>query len=169
MTTEELLRELPIDRDLVVRFFALISRFEFGLKVAGFAPQEGEAKPDWCSFATRIDAALAAKRAKSPALDEAIGYLLEHPPRKQTLRAGKLLWTSTPEQGGAPTIWILTLVRRVRNNLFHGGKYTQGSHDEGNPETARDEKLIRTATTILEECIDLEPAVAASFESTSFG
>ena len=58
--------------------------------------------------------------------------------------------------------YLLRVVRDVRNNLFHGGKYpaSYGSVEE----IARDGTLVDAATTVLERCLVLHDKVRAAFE-----
>lgn len=55
---------------------------------------------------------------------------------------------------------MLRLVRVVRNNLFHGGKYQSGPFDE----IARNENLLEAAITVLSHCLALSDPVREAFE-----
>jgi hypothetical protein len=57
----------------------------------------------------------------------------------------------------------LLLVRRVRNNLFHGGKFS----DEVHSGRARNELLLRHSLAILHRCLDLSPSVATDYENAA--
>jgi hypothetical protein len=57
--------------------------------------------------------------------------------------------------------WILRLVRTVRNNLFHGGKYPYP--DEPINQPARDRKVLSASLTVMEECLRLSPLLEAKF------
>jgi hypothetical protein len=55
---------------------------------------------------------------------------------------------------------VLLLVRRVRNNLFHGGKHLP----DGEVETGRNAALVGYALTILTHCAGLHPDVRVRYE-----
>jgi hypothetical protein len=52
------------------------------------------------------------------------------------------------------------MVRRVRNNLFHGGKFLA---PEG-AENDRDQLLVQHSLTVLRACIPLSAQVTAAYE-----
>jgi hypothetical protein len=59
--------------------------------------------------------------------------------------------------------YLLRLVRDVRNNLFHGGKYpeSQGGPIDGN--TLRNKRLLQACLTILDTCRSLDAKVGDLF------
>ncbi len=83
-----------------------------------------------------------------------------HPPYKQVLRNGYLHWESAPPVGATEIEKVLLLVRRVRNNLFHGGKYNAQSHEE----TARNEELLCQGIRILKAAISELPKVQVAYD-----
>ncbi len=141
-----------LNERLLADFLFVFSRFEFALKQAGFlvSSQAGaDAKPDWTCFAKRISAAY--KSDDRPELRAAVEFLLSSnsAPRKQVVQSdGTLGWERTQTQR-RDIDWVLILVRRVRNNLFHGGKYV-GSFSE----LASDPKLIESSLIVLDACLD---------------
>ena len=123
--------EYELDQDQVFRLaievFIEFARFEYCLKASGFlkkldGPIKG-AEPDWDEFANEPEIkALFNKIKKGPeASDCKMRYLLNNPPKQQIATDNKLDWEepnkikSSQDYFGA--------VRRVRNNLFHGGKF----------------------------------------------
>ena len=58
-------------------------------------------------------------------LNSAVDYFENHPPRKQKLDEHKQLSWSDPlkRKDELLLIWLLRMIRTVRNNLFHGGKF----------------------------------------------
>ena len=105
---------------LVFHFFIIFSRFEYTLKRGGFITAKAE--PAWDDFAKkhRKDFAL----DKTAALKAACAYFEAHPPRKQTCVGASSSWSRQLKRTNEPQlVWLLCMVRRVRNNLFHGGKY----------------------------------------------
>jgi hypothetical protein len=108
-----------LDR-LAVQFFKTFARFEYALKAAGYHKGDGNAKPDWDRFAQSIDSCF--EQPLSDALAAAVKFLIETPPKRQVLVDGKLEWEEAREEG--PDSRKLSIyIRRVRNNLFHGGKF----------------------------------------------
>lgn len=156
---------LTIDRDLLLTFFVVFSKFEFALKNVGFLKMRGEertADPDWDCFARSLKDTF--KRNSSPELEKACGYLLEDRPKKQVVVDGRLKWRN-PELSESLTEVerLLLLVRRVRNNLVHGGKFST----EGFEDTNRQEQLLRNSLIVLDACRRLSPQVMDSFESAA--
>ena len=156
------LETMRLDRELILQFFLVLSRMEFALKVSGFATgTENSVKPDWDGYARRIRDTFS--KRETPDLLEASNYYLNTPPQKQVLRNGGLAWSSTMPTNSAEIDVLLMLVRRVRNNLFHGGKYNSQAHDE----TARNESLLRYGITILEASMTLVPDVKAAYKGAA--
>ena len=56
---------------------------------------------------------------------------------------------------------LLNYVRRVRNNLFHGGKFTSLSVSD----LGRNASLIEDSLVILKECLRLSGTVRAEYEA----
>lgn len=124
-------------------FFVMFSRFEYALKCSGFViPSSREAKTDWRKFGEKIEGKFTAQKCKE--LSEAIKYLQDDPPRKQVQKEGKLLWTSAKKENG-DIQRLITAVKTVRNNFFHGCKTPYGPELE----PSRDNKLIRHSITVL--------------------
>ena len=137
--------EEELDR-LASEMFRTFARFEYALKAAGFHYGEGPAEPNWRAFAQSIPEAL--KSPKIP-LAEAVAYILKHPPKKQMVIDDELQWSEAPPETDLHSDLVLLYVRRVRNNLFHGGKFN-GKWFE--PE--RSEQLLRHSLTVLNACLD---------------
>lgn len=106
---------------LSLEVFREFARCEYALKAAGFRSGGNNVSADWRAFADTVDPQLAHPR--DPDVAAAIDYLLRHPPKKQVLRGGQLAWDDTPPQSASHADLVLAYVRRVRNNLFHGGKF----------------------------------------------
>lgn len=58
---------------------------------------------------------------------------------------------------------VLQLVRRIRNNLFHGGEFS----DEVHSGPDRNRLLLQHAIAILRRCLELSPRVARSFRDAA--
>ncbi len=150
-------------QDLVRDFLVFFARFEYALKRSGFlrARKDRSAEADWDTFAVSLRAKF---NGSNPEIfDEAVEYLLKNPPHKQVVNAGHLSWQE-PKLGNGEgrSEYILRLVRTVRNNLFHGGKFP-------NPigpiaESARDRALRKHCLVILDECARMDEGVKRYFE-----
>jgi len=142
--------QVNFHRRLVYKFFIDFSLFEYALKQAGFLLPVPEAKADWDTFAQSIDAGFDPNANRE--IRSAVQYLLNHPPRKQFNNAGVLMFGDTVRPAGcSDTQWLSVLIRRIRNNSFHGGKF------EFDP--IRDTRLLNHSLVILEAWAQLHPVV----------
>ena len=135
------------------RFIATFLRFEFALKEHGYIPKDGNAEVEW----HRVN-----KDLKQAGFFEAVRKsgraetMLRHPPKKQVSRDGYLDFK--PQSPLSNSDELLVAVRRVRNNLLHGGK-------SGDPEgDGRNRKLIAEAQWVVEQALRAMPEVRAYFE-----
>jgi hypothetical protein len=153
---------LNLDPALACEFLAVFARFEFALKAAGFVDgDEKKAEPAWDRYARAIDAAFT--HLKGAELRVAVAYLLLQPPKKQIVVQGKIDWLDAPPDGNLPRAeQVLLMVRRVRNNLFHGGKFL-AAEAGGDPD--RDRLLVDHALMVLRACLPLHQDVAAAYEN----
>jgi hypothetical protein len=149
------------DRDLVFRFFIVFSRFEYSLKRAGFLMRlTGTAEASWDSFSSKYHADF--NPSQTSELQDAYQYLATNPPRKQLANAGSLTWSAPLVRGNEPVLtWLLLVIRTVRNNLFHGGKFPFAS----SVDPIRDPILLRHVLTIIGACVHLNPEVARQFKT----
>lgn len=159
MDYNDLYRHLDIKKDLVTSFSILFSRFEYALKRIGDYAwgDENGAKANWDQFA--LDHAANFNSERTSELKAAVEFLKSKPPQKQILKDGSLDWKNVPIENTLPLKQILDSVRRVRNNLFHGGKFGYGEVEE----PGRDSSLLQNCTTILEECLSLNEEVRKQF------
>jgi hypothetical protein len=161
-TLLQVIDRLVGDRDVVFRFFAVFSRFEYALKASGFVKKgrSGEALPDWESYATDLRGKFAEvgdERFKSACV-----YFAQRPPNTQVLTSRGLGWRINPRrQDDFDEKYLLRLVRAVRHNLFHGGKYPR----EGLvPDVARNRELLEAGISVLQWCLALSPNVKEAYE-----
>ena len=143
-------------------FFRTFARFEYALKVIRFYRRTGDdaAQPDWTAFARSVNGAL--NKPTDRGLREAIESILHSPPRKQVIRDGTLDWIEglpTPPPGDRADL-VLMLVRRVRNNLFHGGKFSRQWFDP-----IRSEKLLTHSLRILHGCLEASADVRDAYRN----
>lgn len=158
---EEAFRRVEFDRDLVYKFFITFSLFEKALKEFGFrhVHTNEDIQPDWASFATKINEKFTSTR-KSPdhqELETAVEYLLKKPPKKQVFRGGLIQFVECGRSDESDTVWLSVLIRRVRNNLFHGAKF---SYDR-----PRDSLLLQYSLTILEAWANSYPDIQKFFQT----
>lgn len=150
---------IPKDlQPLVFWFLVTFSRFEYAIKRAGYITPRAE--PDWDRFARvhRNDFA----DDKTRAVKAACEYFERCPPRKQVRHGTVLSWSAPSFRGKQAQLqWLLLMVRRVRNNLFHGGKYPV-AHD---PDPERDPALLNHALIILHAALRLDDSVFSHFKA----
>ena len=159
---------VTVDRELLLEFFLTFARFEFALKSSGLFVKRRlgnkaftyEAKPDWDSFARQLRRVFRADA--SPRLRQACDHLLINPPWREVVVGGAWGWDSTAESDQLSEVErLLRYVRRVRNNLFHGGKFTSlPASDLG-----RNAALLADSLVILHECLNLADGVRAEYDS----
>ena len=144
--------------ELICEFLAVFSRVEYSLKetIIYASGDSNVVNASWDTFANDIDEIfLSVDNLK---LKQAIKYLLENPPKKQVLENGELLFKESEiDNNQKKTQQVLLMVRRVRNNLFHGGKY--GVNND------RDEKLIEYSLKVLTECVKIKSNVFSFYKS----
>ncbi len=146
---------VDFDRELVFKFFAVFSLFEYSLKSAGFRNQSGDAVPDWEKFARTIQRKF--NPQVSDEVAEAVKYLVEKPPMRQTIDQGRLKWVERMKpEGKTDCEWLSLIVRAVRNNLFHGGKFVY--------QRPRDTLLIQHSLTVLEAWAQCDGRIGGALE-----
>jgi len=142
----------PIPSKAAIELFAAFSRFEFALKEGGYAMADrwSGAAANWSAFGRvpAVEKAFEAIRA-APQLE----ILLVDPPRKQVVVGGRLEWGDAPTVTDAAS--LLAALRRVRNNLFHGGK------SGADP---RDDELCTATVFALLALVKADVQVQAAFE-----
>lgn len=145
--------QVDFDRELVFKFFIVFSLFEYALKRARFRNESGDVMPDWEKFAREIENRF--DRQASPEIEEAVDYLLNKPPKRQVVN-GTLIWQErTRPTGKTDYEWLSLIIRAVRNNLFHGGKFIY--------ERPRDTLLIQHSLTILEAWAQADNRIIRAF------
>lgn len=148
-----------ISKELALEFFLVFSRVEFALKAAGYAYQSRDgAKPAWDRFAREL------KDTFNPdinaELETAYAYYIGLPPQKQVFKDGVLGWENSIPTNHSPIETLMIYIRRVRNNLFHGGKFNPQNYDE----TERNEYLLKFALCILKETLNLNHRVQRAYD-----
>jgi hypothetical protein len=150
------------DRKLAWHFFVFFSRIEYALKRSDrfLNTSEGDAQPNWDKFGSHYDRVFQLR--SEPELQMAVDYFIAHPPRKQVIANGRLAWSEPLEfnEKGPLLTWLLLSVRRVRNNLFHGGKFPMIPVAD----PSRDQDLLRNAMIILTAALSLDGTVERFFD-----
>lgn len=149
--TNEVFPQLPIPERLALEFLGTFARCEYALKSGGFAKGSANSvEANWDEFARRIDWHFC--RVKDKQFRYSVDFLLCEPPRKQVLRDGRVQWReSSPDPKLTKAERVLLLVRRIRNNLFHGAKVWTPEY--GN--RVRDIRLIEAGMFVMKHCIKL--------------
>ncbi len=149
------------DRQLAWHFFIFFSRFEYALKRHETYLKKGtdKAEANWDLFASSHNARFIPD--STPQLQQAVRYFREHPPRKQICASGILSWTKPQayDDHGPLLVWLLLVIRYVRNNLFHGGKFPLIPIED----PSRDRDLLVHALAILSAALELDHQVKALF------
>lgn len=144
--------------ELAFYFFKEFARFEYALKAADFNCGEGEAKPNWDKFAKTVRDTF--ENISSQELQDAVNYILSNPPQKQVVKNGKLDWDKSLCENSYKADKLLVYVRRVRNNLFHGGKFNGHWFAP-----QRSEELMHHSLIVLEACLDASVKVREAYYS----
>jgi hypothetical protein len=132
---------------------------EYALKTTRFALRSGEGvSANWDKFANEADEHFLAEA--NAELRDAVEYLSNSPPRKQILTEGVKFRDFVIDPSQRRLQQLLLMVRTVRNNLFHGGKYLP----DGEMEPGRNEELVRSSLVVLRECAQLVGDVRESYE-----
>lgn len=155
---------LIVDRDLVLQFFAVYSRFEYSLKRSGFLKTGEKAEPNWDTYANTLRGRF--EGVKDEAFRDAVAFLVKEPPKTQVVTGGNLDWKATIRGNGeCYERFVLRLISTVRNNLFHGGKYPPplGPMDD----VARNRRLLEAGIMILMQCLELSAPVRSTFEEAA--
>jgi hypothetical protein len=138
------------DRARAIVFFLFFARFEYALKRAGFTSKKEEAMADWTKYAGSFTNLLTENNEER--FKGAIALLQSEPPKKQVVSGGRLAWSADNYTGSFDLARIFVLVCRVRNNLFHGGKFPEGPEAD----ISRDQKLLDAGIVIMQGCLDFD-------------
>jgi hypothetical protein len=148
------------DQRIVFHFFSLFSRFEYALKRGGFLRHGKTAKPNWEAYSKTLLGSFS--KVNDEGFKKACDYLKDLPPRRQVVVQHRMDWEDTIQESGEfMERYLLRLVRIVRNNLFHGGKYP---YSFGPTRTAdRNRRLLEASVVILKQCLSLSPDLERIF------
>ena len=149
-----------VDSELIRNFLFIFARIEYALKRAGFMIKgKDEAVADWDSLANSLKGEIHPNRNSE--IRSAVEYLNEYPVEKQVVTNGQLGWRRIHRKEHEHLEqWLLRIVRVVRNNLFHGGKFP----DKQVYDVSRDNSLLKASIVLLCEIIHLSPEVSNYFD-----
>ncbi len=134
-----------------LKFCVAFALFEHALKETFPAPSKRVARANWEAFEKSLPDL--AENA-SPKLQGAISYVCNEPPKKQCVQNGRVVFTKATLTGTGNAA-ICEALRRIRNNLFHGGKQ---------PYTDRDRQLVEAGLEIIEGYVQNSRRVQGAFK-----
>lgn len=149
----------PADQKQVLDFFAIFARFEYALKACGFAhAQKKYVEPDWEKFIKEVE------KYSTPATDQlvaAVRYLVDEPPKGQILKENRATYEATAKEPSGKTELAKAVrsAKRVRNNLFHGGKYMGASES-----SVRNRRLLESSIVVLSAAIHAVDGLRFEYE-----
>jgi hypothetical protein len=149
----------PEMAELASDLFRTFARFEYCLKITGycFGGRGDAANPDWTRFASELPP-LSGETSED--VVAAISYILGRPPKNQVYFEEVLQWRDVEPQAENENDLIFLYVRRIGNNLFHGGKFNGRFFD---PE--RSMEFLEHSITILITAIFISAPMLEAYES----
>lgn len=162
--SERIFEKLGPEKETAIEFFAVFSRFESALKCNECIKRnkkikkDDRAKPNWDDYANYFEKPEKSDIKKE--IEEAAKiYLWIKPPKIQiveNVENGMIRCKTAPTSEKITIPDIFNLIRIVRNNLFHGGKYEFGLKK-------RDEDLVQACLKILYICLKDKNPVTKAF------
>ncbi len=139
-----------LDR-LAFQFFKLFAQYEYALKAMGYATsgRNRQAEPDWDRFANQVGALV--MDVQDQEIQDARQYILDTPPKRQVWVDNEVQWEVVANLERSPQI-LFAHIRRVRNNLYHGGKFNGRWIDPD-----RSQELIGKSLKVLRALVALNP------------
>lgn len=134
---------LDLDK-MAFRFFKTFAQYEYALKVLGYvsAGPRKQAEPNWDKFSNEVGGLI--MDSSNEKTTKAINYIQNHPPKRQVLEDEGISWENVSSSDKSPQM-LFSHIRRIRNNLYHGGKF----HSRWIAPD-RSKELIESALIILE-------------------
>ncbi|WP_075343150.1 hypothetical protein [Tenacibaculum agarivorans] len=156
---------------IMQQFFLVFSRFEYALKKTDdfLIERHGAASANWDAYADSINEdfcnlinqeldGFGFNHEKIVKLKEAVDFFVMEPPRKQEVEGGVLVYRDRVREDDSLTRKICVYIRRVRNNVMHGGKYI-GSNAIG----SRNYKLLDLSLYLMDCFLELNDEVKHNF------
>lgn len=137
-----------------LRLFKIMMRLEFALKDQGYIKGNtgSAAEVAWDKYAKEKLGKPFFDKIKKTGRAE---VLISKPPKRQTVNADSTLCWKQANQAQNITDLIMYL-RRVRNNLFHGGK-------SGDPDSDRNAELFENSLFVIDEVLKFDFDLKTSF------
>ena len=163
--SERIFEKLGPEKETAIEFFAVFSRFESALKCNECIKRNKRIKndrvePNWDDYANYLEKP--EKNDMKKEIEEAAKiYLWKEPPQKQIVENGKIKWITAQTSEKNTISKTFDLIKIVRNNLFHGGKYEFGQ--DALFTKRRDEDLVQACLKILYICLKDENPVTEAF------
>lgn len=136
-------------------FFFLFSRFEYALKEVGFllnSNPQAKAEPNWDWFANSIRLDFFKTIQTNPSIEKFCAM----PPKQQVVGVkSRLEWREVDPVLDNASLFLA--LRRLRNNLFHGGK-------SGDPFGERSRQLLQAGIEIIHFALDEHKVLERRFE-----
>ena len=108
-------------------FLILYSRFEYALKECGFLQNGNRVMASIADYADSISGIFNPKPESQ--LEKAVNFIIGSPPKIQIRNGNNLTWQDQIIEGNEIQV-LPEYLRRVRNNLLHGGKFYGGIETE---------------------------------------
>ena len=154
-------------KDDIFEFFIIFSRFEFALKESGFLVDKSNAEASWDKFVSQYkDEFTVDEKIKS-----SYEYLTsaETRPNRQKTRKNtenpdeiSTYWDTLNLDTNSPELKKATdVIKVIRNNLFHGGKYG----DKTWSDLERTSLLVTHSVTMLLSIVNLDEHLQVYFEN----
>lgn len=146
---------------LAFRFFKLFAQCEYALKAMGYgrAGTAGAAEPEWDRFANEVGKLLL--QTENADIVGARTYLFENPPKRQVWENGCVAWSAVPNTERSTQI-LFAHIRRVRNNLYHGGKFHGQWIDPD-----RSSELISKSLLLLEHLVNADAGLLEAIQGNA--
>jgi hypothetical protein len=141
--------------ELAAEFFRVFARTEYALKASGFNKGDGPAEANWGQFARSVEAFIGNPPQH---VREAVEFIMNEPPKKQFIENGLIQWREVAPSTNSNADALFQYVCRIRNNLFHGGKFNGRWF-----EAARSERLLKAGLTVLQAVVEVEPRVREAY------
>lgn len=137
-----------------VQLFKIMMRLEYALKACGYTRSQGKrVEVDWDRFVNQQLGQVFFERVMNSSKADT---LINNPPSKQVLNEqGQVEFQKAAQVLNVHDLFVM--VRRVRNNLFHGGKSGDADHD-------RNDALVSESIDVVLYALPLCPDVRSEFE-----
>ncbi|PCM58478.1 hypothetical protein [Klebsiella quasipneumoniae] len=146
-----------IDPKSVMNFFFYFSRFEHALKIKNYKKLDRTRRyivgADWNAFVSALNIPYPSGSDK---IDEAVSFICTNPVKRQK---ENLTWEDAVPITQASFNYALLEVPKIRNNLFHGGKYKR-------PDKVRDTQLLNYSVVLIKACLHGDASLYREFLNT---